>query len=84
MGKYSGKFDDFWQWACNTSVFVYHHCSTTLILLLYVDDIIVTGSSLSVLQRSIGVLSHQFAMKDLGDLYYFWVFRWHETLRAYF
>ena len=53
-------------------MFVYHHGSTTMILLLYVDDIILTGSSSYVLHNFISVLSHQFAMKDLGDLYYFW------------
>jgi len=55
----------------DTSMFVYHHGSTTLILLLYVDDIILTGSSLSVLKRFISVLYHHFAMKDLCDLHYF-------------
>ena len=50
-------------------MFVYHHGSTAMILLLYVDDITLTGSSFSIPHDFISVLSHQFAMKDLGDLH---------------
>ena len=42
-----------------------------MILLLYVNDIILTGSSSTVLHNFISILSRQFAMKDLGDLPYF-------------
>jgi len=52
-------------------MFVFHHGTTTLILLLYINDIILTGSSIFVLHWFIFILSHQFAMKDLGDLHYF-------------
>lgn len=42
-----------------------------MILLLYVDDIILTGSSLAVLRSLIYRLSSQFSMKDLvGVLFY--------------
>jgi len=54
-------------------MYVYHHGSTTMIWLLFVDDIILTSSSPSVLHRFISVLSRQFAMKDLGDLHCFLV-----------
>lgn len=37
-----------------------------MILLLYVEDIIFTGSSLAVLRSLISRLSSQFSMKDLG------------------
>ena len=60
--------------ACSTvdpSMFVYSTGSHTLILLLYVDDIVLTGSTASLLHSFITILSQQFAMKDLGDLYYF-------------
>jgi hypothetical protein len=40
-------------------------------LLLYVDDIIVTASSPSFLQRLLDKLHSEFAMTDLGDLHYF-------------
>lgn len=55
----------------DSSMFILHHSTQILILLLYVDDIIFTGSSLSLLHHIIYLLSTQFPMKDLGDLYYF-------------
>jgi len=52
-------------------MFVYRTSSHTLVLLLYVDDIILAGSSPSLLHTFISLLSDQFDMKDLGDLSYF-------------
>ncbi|GJW70603.1 ribonuclease H-like domain-containing protein [Tanacetum coccineum] len=43
----------------------------TAYLLLYVDDIILTASSKSLLQQIIGSLHKEFAMTDLGSLNYF-------------
>ncbi|GJU08407.1 ribonuclease H-like domain-containing protein [Tanacetum coccineum] len=43
----------------------------SLYLLLYVDDIILTASSTSLLQRIISLLHAEFAMTDLGPLNYF-------------
>ncbi|GKA93536.1 ribonuclease H-like domain-containing protein [Tanacetum coccineum] len=43
----------------------------TTYLLLYVDDIIFTTSSTSLLQRIISLLHAEFAMTDLGPLNYF-------------
>ncbi|GJW83541.1 ribonuclease H-like domain-containing protein, partial [Tanacetum coccineum] len=43
----------------------------TAYLLLYVDDIILTTSSTSLLQRIISLLHAEFAMTDLGPLNYF-------------
>lgn len=40
-------------------------------LLLQVGDIILTGSTSTLLHSFIQLLSHHFAMKDLGDLHYF-------------
>ncbi|GKF02175.1 ribonuclease H-like domain-containing protein [Tanacetum coccineum] len=40
-------------------------------LLLYVDDIILTTSSASLLQRIIALLHREFAMTDIGSLIYF-------------
>lgn len=50
---------------------IYCSSSHVLILLLYVDDIILTCSYNSLLDQFISSLSHQFAMKDLGNLHYF-------------
>jgi hypothetical protein len=40
-------------------------------LLLYVDDIILTTSSVALLQQIISTLKREFTMKDLGPLHHF-------------
>jgi hypothetical protein len=58
--------------ACsNTSLFIYRHGGDMVYLLLYVDDIMITGSSDALLRRVINLLQHEFAMKELGDLHHF-------------
>jgi hypothetical protein len=53
------------------SLFVQHFSLSIVILLLYVDDIILTGSHTSLLSSVIAVLTQEFDMKDLGKLHYF-------------
>jgi hypothetical protein len=55
----------------DTSLFIYHHGTDTAYLLLYVDDIVLTASSKSLLRRIITTLQQEFAMKDLGVLHHF-------------
>ena len=55
----------------DSSLFVLNHGANTMYLLLYVDDIVLTASSLDLLQRTIAALQREFSMKDLGDLYHF-------------
>jgi hypothetical protein len=55
----------------DTSLFIYHHVAETAYLLLYVDDIVLTASSESLLRRIITSLQQEFAMKDLGVLHHF-------------
>jgi hypothetical protein len=54
----------------DTSLFVSHRGSEIAYLLLYVDDIVLTASSPSLLWCIIFALQ-QFSMKDLGKLHYF-------------
>jgi hypothetical protein len=54
----------------DTSLFIYHHGAESAYLLLYVDDIVLTASSESLL-RIITSLQQEFAMKDLGVLHHF-------------
>lgn len=55
----------------NSSMFIYHHSLTLLMVLVYVDDIIVIGSSFTIITALIKHLQSIFALKDLGDLHYF-------------
>ena len=55
----------------DSSLFIYNHDSHILILLVYVDDIILTGSSDSLLADFVSHLGVQFSIKDLGSLSYF-------------
>lgn len=55
----------------DTSLFIYHHGSDVIYLLLYVDDIILTASSPALVTRVISRLSSEFPMSDLGPLSFF-------------
>ena len=50
---------------------MYHHGVDTAYLLIYVDDIILTASTVALLQRLTARLRDEFALKDLGPLHYF-------------
>ncbi|XP_021811484.1 uncharacterized protein LOC110754690 [Prunus avium] len=53
------------------SLFVLKEADSLVFLLLYVDDIIITGSHSTVIQMVIDQLSKEFDMKHLGALHYF-------------
>ena len=53
------------------SMFVYSSSVGMAVLLLYVDDIIITASATTLLDDLIGSLKKEFQMTDLGTLYYF-------------
>uniref|UniRef100_A0A2N9I5H9 Integrase catalytic domain-containing protein n=1 Tax=Fagus sylvatica TaxID=28930 RepID=A0A2N9I5H9_FAGSY len=55
----------------DTSLFVFHQQSGIIYLLLYVDDIIITGNNSSLLDSFTHKLHSEFATKDLGSLSYF-------------
>ena len=55
----------------DTSLFFLKTKSQVTFLLIYVDDIIVTGSDINFLQLFTQKLNESFALKDLGDLHYF-------------
>ncbi|XP_026428298.1 uncharacterized protein LOC113324190 [Papaver somniferum] len=56
---------------CDYSMFIYTSSSEMMILLLYVDDIILTGNSDVAMDKLVQALSVEFAMRQLGDLSYF-------------
>jgi len=55
----------------DASLFISQKSGSTLYLLVYVDDIIVTGSSPTDLSNLISTLATRFSLKDLGCLTYF-------------
>jgi hypothetical protein len=55
----------------DASLFILSHGSVTVYLLLYVDDIIITGNSSTAVSNIISQLSDAFELKDLGPLRYF-------------
>jgi hypothetical protein len=62
---------EFTEAKSDTSLFIFHRGSEMVYLLLYVDDIVLTASSVQLLQRVITALKQEFAMKDLGPLHHF-------------
>jgi hypothetical protein len=52
-------------------MFIYRRGNDTVYLLLYVDDIVLTASTVDLLHRTIVTLQREFAMKDLGPLHHF-------------
>ncbi|CAM8882756.1 unnamed protein product [Rhodiola kirilowii] len=55
----------------DTSLFIFHQQSNLIYLLIYVDDIIVTGNNSSLIDGFTRKLHSEFAIKDLGSLSYF-------------
>ncbi|XP_022041812.1 uncharacterized mitochondrial protein AtMg00810-like [Helianthus annuus] len=61
----------FVQSLCDHSLFVMCKGDVLVVLLVYVDDIVVTGNSLPEITRVKSCLSKSFQIKDLGILKYF-------------
>ena len=62
------------EFICNIkdpSPFICRHGKVTIYLLLYVDDMILTGNDSTVLEKLLTSLSKEFRMKDMGSLSYF-------------
>lgn len=55
----------------DASLFIYRHQSVVLYFLVYVDDVILTGSDSLVITQLVQLLNAEFPLKDLGDLHYF-------------
>jgi histone deacetylase 1/2 len=56
---------------CDPSLFIYTRDKQVVYILVYVDDIIITGSSTRLVQSLVDKLDSVFSLKQLGDLDYF-------------
>lgn len=61
----------FFSSTADPSLFIKHSGHQVLVLILYVDDMLVTGSSSAMLMEFIATLKAEFAMTDLGLVHYF-------------
>ena len=64
---------EFCSTTSDTSLFVLHRCDHVAMLLLYVDDIVITASREDLLRDIIGRLGSEFRLKDLGAMPFFLV-----------
>lgn len=77
MASLSGrmKLESFQQGFVNSpadvSLFIMKTDQVLTLVLVYVDDIIITGNSNAYITDLISLLSKKFVMKDLGPLSYF-------------
>ena len=56
---------------CDPSLFVYSKAGSMVYILIYVDDIIITGSDSKLIRTLVSQLNSVSSLKDLGDLDYF-------------
>src|SRR4029079_18369153 len=68
----------------DTSLFVYAVGDTLAYLLVYVDDLILTGNTPAFLSAFTAQLHHKFSLKDLGPLHYFLGIEVHRTPTSLF
>lgn len=61
----------FKQSVSDASLFVFHQDDLQMYILVYVDDIIITGSSHTAIRKTINALAAKFSLKDLGSLHFF-------------
>ncbi|CAM8946174.1 unnamed protein product [Rhodiola kirilowii] len=61
----------FQQSSNDHSLFTYNHNGEFLILLVYVDDVVITGTSTNLIDSVKAFIHSEFKIKDLGHLKYF-------------
>ncbi|GKV25872.1 hypothetical protein SLEP1_g35253 [Rubroshorea leprosula] len=66
------------------SLFICHSSQGTLLLLIYVDDMLLTGDNSNLVQWFLKELGREFAIKDLGSIHYFLGIEAHMTKNGLF
>nr|KYP52829.1 hypothetical protein KK1_025215 [Cajanus cajan]KYP69810.1 hypothetical protein KK1_009016 [Cajanus cajan] len=56
---------------CDNSLFIHFTANSITYMLVYVDDILITGNNVDFVQHIISKLNKLFPLKDLGKLHYF-------------
>uniref|UniRef100_A0A803P919 Reverse transcriptase Ty1/copia-type domain-containing protein n=1 Tax=Cannabis sativa TaxID=3483 RepID=A0A803P919_CANSA len=62
---------DFSSSKSDRSLFIQYTTSSTTMILVYFDDIVITGSNSQVIANIIKLLNSKFSLKDIGNLSYF-------------
>lgn len=57
---------DFTTSKSGTFIFIKHVVANILVILIYVDDIFITGSNSNLIKYIISKLDHTYALKDFG------------------
>jgi len=68
----------------DSSLFIHSTYAGIVLLLLYVDDIVITGSDNASIQRLKERLQTSFHMKDIGNMHYFFGLEVHSTSKGIF
>lgn len=55
----------------NASLLIFGNGGDIIYFLVYVDDLIITGNNMGVINRFIHTLAHRFSVKNLGSLHFF-------------
>jgi hypothetical protein len=55
----------------DTLLFIFDHDGVTIYMLVYIDDIVLVGSSVTAIECLVQTLAQTFPIKDLGRLDYF-------------
>ncbi|KAI0518628.1 hypothetical protein KFK09_006064 [Dendrobium nobile] len=66
------------------SLLIFNKDGAQIFLLIYVDDILITGSDLAQIQHTISQLSKAFTMKHLGEVHEFLGINIHKTNNSFF
>lgn len=69
----------FRQCISDSSLFIKHHGSDVVYVLVYVDDLIISGSNSSFIDEFVKYLNSVFSLKDLGALNFFLGIEVHRT-----
>jgi hypothetical protein len=65
------SFSKFFRCELDPNIYMLRTSDSLLILVLYVDDLLITGSSASTIVAVKDILHDKFSMMDMGPLHYF-------------